>query len=92
MVERIADVRVKHLTMPRWLFSTIAGCMELGSAVTGKAPALTRAAVHDLFGRFSWYDLSKTRSHLGLEPRNAESVLRATAEWFEPKGETRAAA
>ncbi len=85
LVERVAGVKVKHLTLPRWLFSTVAGAMELGAAISGKPPTLTRAAVHDLFGRFAWYDTTKTRSQLGLEPRDAEAVIRATAEWFAPR-------
>lgn len=84
LVERVAGVKVKHLTFPRWLFSTVAGVMELGAAITGKPPALTRAVVRDLLGRYAWYDLSKTRAHLGLEPRDAEAVIRATAEWLAP--------
>lgn len=85
LVERVAGVKVKHLTLPRWLFSTVAGAMELGAAISGRPPMLTRAAVHDLFGRFAWYDTTKTRSRLGLEPRDAEAVIRATAEWFAPQ-------
>lgn len=92
IVERLAGVKVKHLTFPRWVFSTAAAMMELGAAITGKPPGLTRAVVHDLLGRYAWYDATKTHAHLGLEPRGAEEVLRATVEWLKPHVAAAAAA
>lgn len=82
LVERISGRKVKHIGAPRWVLSGIAGCMELGAAITGRPPSLTRAAVRDLVGHYAWYDLSKTKAHLELTPRGAEDVVRATAEWF----------
>lgn len=85
LVERISGRAVKHIAMPRWVLAGVAGCMELSASVTGRPPALTRAAVRDLVGRYAWYDISKTTAHLGLAPRDPESVVRAAAEWFAPE-------
>lgn len=82
IIERVSGKKPGALRAPRWVLASVASMMELGAWITGKPPQLTRAAVHDVLGRFAWYDLEKTRSHLGLEPRSPEAVMRATHAWF----------
>lgn len=86
MVESLTGTHAKHLALPRWAFLTVAALMEAGAALTGRAPAMTRAAVRDVLGKFAWYDATKARTVLGLSPMPAEAVVRETVEWFLEKG------
>lgn len=72
----------KHLGLPKWAFKGIAALMEFGAELRGTAPALTRAAVDDLLGKFACYDVTRARTQLGLEPKPALLVVAEAIEWF----------
>jgi dihydroflavonol-4-reductase len=79
IVTRITGQRVPHVGVPRWLAYGIAAGIEAGAAVLGRAPALSRAIVRDVFGRYAFYDVSRARGDLGLTTRPLEETIRDAA-------------
>lgn len=86
LVSAYTGTQPKHLTLPRWAFVSIAAMMELGASLSGKPPAMTRAAVRDVLGKYAWYDCSKARAALGFVPESAEHVIGETIRWFLQRG------
>jgi dihydroflavonol-4-reductase len=86
IAERLSGRPVPHLRLPRWAMSGIAAGMELASIVTGAPPALTRAAVQDVLGRYAWYDTTRARTELGLVARPLETTLADAARFFVERG------
>ena len=72
IVTAITGRPVRHLGLPRWAMLGAAGVAELGAAITGKTPPITRAAVRDVVGRYAWYDVTRARTELGLSGRPAK--------------------
>jgi len=82
MIEQISGQAVKHLSLPRWSFLAMAAVMELGARLSGKPPTLTRAAVHDLHGKFAWYDCSKAERLLDWHAQPAYETVAETVTWL----------
>lgn len=82
IVSRLTGKAIRHTTLPRWAMSSIAAGVELFSAVAGKTPPLTRAAVHDVYGRYAWYDLTRARTELGLATRPTVETVEGAARFF----------
>lgn len=76
----------KHVTAPRWVFLAMSAMAELGAAVTGRPPQLTRAAVRDVVGTWAWFDCTKAKDELGFEAEPADRVVREALEWFLEQG------
>ncbi|MBI4956328.1 MAG: NAD-dependent epimerase/dehydratase family protein [Myxococcales bacterium] len=72
----------KHVALPRWAFLTVAALQEAGAALTGRAPALTRAAVRDVIGQYAWYDVTKAERELGFAATPPAEVIDETMRWF----------
>lgn len=89
IVGRLTGRPIRHVALPRWAMSCIAGVAEVGGTLTGAAPALTRALVHDAYGRFAWYDVSRARTELDLTPRPVEDTVRDAAAFFAAAGVVR---
>lgn len=90
LLEVLVGVRPRHVRLPRWAFKGLAALMEVGASLGNQAPALTRAAVHDVLGKYAWYDVEPTRHELGLEPAPALLVLADALRWYAERGWLRA--
>ncbi len=86
IVARITGRPVRHLSLPRWAMHCMAGGAELGAALTGKTPPVTRAVVRDAYGRYAWYDVTSARRELGLSTRPVEDTLLDAARFFQTIG------
>lgn len=86
IVSRYSGKPIRHVALPRWAMTALAGAMELGAAVRGKTPPLTRALVHDVYGRYAWYDVARARNELGLTTRPLAETIRDAARFFETQG------
>ena len=82
IVSRVTGAPVPHLGMPRWAFSAMAAVMEL-VATRGSPPAITRAVVHDVLGKYGWYDITRARTELGLATRPIIETVRDAARFFQ---------
>jgi dihydroflavonol-4-reductase len=86
LLEALTGVRPKHLRLPRWAFKGIAAVMELGAGIRHRAPAMTRAAVDDVLGKYAWYDLTRARAELGFEAAPAMLVIAEAIQWYGQMG------
>jgi dihydroflavonol-4-reductase len=77
----LAGVRAPRFTPPRALLYALVGAVEIFSALTGKAPPLTRDVLQ-VYGRYAWYDTSRARADLGWEPRPLKQTLEDTIRWL----------
>lgn len=82
LVGAITGRMPRHLRLPRWAFGVVAALIEVAAAITRKPPTLTRAAVHDVVGKYAWFDCTKARATFGIEPTPAATVVRETLRWF----------
>lgn len=71
---------------PAWVLRTVAAVSEAVSAVSGKAPAITRAILDDVAGGAPLFHIAKAKRVLGYEPRGAEEVVVATIGWARQMG------
>jgi len=81
LIEPIAGKKPPQSLPPKALLWPAAVLMEGMARVTGKPPAITRDAIHDVVGRHFVYDTTKMRQELDLEPRGAREVIAETARW-----------
>lgn len=86
MVTQLTGRPVRHLGLPRWAILGAAGAAEFAAALSGGTPAVTRAAVRDLVGRYGWYDVTRARTELGLRTRPAKETVRDAARFFQEIG------
>jgi dihydroflavonol-4-reductase len=66
---------------PAWVLRAVAAMSEAMSALSGKPPVITRALLDDVAGGVPLFKIDKARRELGYDPRAADEVVRATAEW-----------
>jgi dihydroflavonol-4-reductase len=71
---------------PSWVLRTVAALSEAASAISGKAPMITRAILDDVDGGQPLFDIGKARRELGYSPRGGEEVIVATVEWARKMG------
>lgn len=71
---------------PSWVLRTVAALSEAVSAISGKAPMITRAMLDDVDGGSPLFDIGKAKSQLGYAPRGAEEVVAATVQWARKMG------
>lgn len=64
-----------------WVLRAVAVLSEAVSAVSGKAPMITRAILDDVGGGAPLFDVEKARAALGYEARPAREVVAATTSW-----------
>lgn len=81
LIEQIGGRRPKLGLPPKAILWPAAAIMEGIAQLTGKPPLVTRASIHDVLGRHFVYDTTKIRKELGLEPRDARTVMEETARW-----------
>jgi len=86
IMSRYSGKPARHVALPRWAMTALAGAMELGAAMSGNSPPLTRAIVHDVYGRYAWYDVARARNELGLTTRPVADTIRDAAQFFEAQG------
>lgn len=77
---------VKHMPLPKWLVGVVAALGETVAGITKKPPALSRALVHDVYGKYAFVDGTKGRVAFSLEPVRAKEVVAETLAWFEQRG------
>jgi dihydroflavonol-4-reductase len=77
----LAGVRAPRFKPPRALLHLLVGAVEIFSALTGKAPPLTRDVLQ-VIGRYAWYDTSRARTELGWQPRPLKQTLEDTIRWL----------
>ena len=81
----LAGVRAPRFEPPKALLQLLVGAVEIFSALTGKAPPLTRDVLQ-VIGRYAWYDTSRARADLGWEPRPLKQTLEDTIRWLRAQG------
>jgi dihydroflavonol-4-reductase len=86
LVAELTGTKPKTLGLPRWALMGAAALMEAGAKLTGREPGLTRAMIHDGFGRYSWFDIGKARRELGFAAAPAREVVLATVVWLLERG------
>jgi dihydroflavonol-4-reductase len=82
----LTGVKPRHVRLPKWAFKGLAALMEIGAGIRNAAPALTRAAVEDVLGKYAWYDTGASRHELGLEPAPAMMVVAEALQWYAERG------
>jgi dihydroflavonol-4-reductase len=86
LVERSTGRQPKHLGLPRAVVMTAAALMEAVAGITGKKPGLTRGFAREVLGKYGWFDCSKARTALRIDPRPAAEVVEATLRWLAERG------
>lgn len=86
LIEKHTGRRPGQGLPPPWVLRTVAAVSEAVSALSGKAPMITRALLDDVAGGAPLFDITKARTKLGYEPRGAEEVVVATIEWARKMG------
>ncbi len=92
-VARLATLIAPHIGKrpseglpPAWVLRTVAVVAEAVSAISGKAPPITRALLDDVAGGVPLFDIAKAREELGYRPRPAAEVIEATVRWAHEMG------
>lgn len=62
-------------SVPKLILFAIAGLMELKAKLSGKAPVLTRKDIAMFSGLQQNFDISKARTELGFNPKNAKQAV-----------------
>ena len=86
IIERLTGKRPTEGLPPAWVLRTVAVVAEAVSAISGKAPLITRAVLDDVAGGVPLFDIGKAREELGYRPRPAAEVIEATLRWAEEMG------
>jgi dihydroflavonol-4-reductase len=83
LLEELTGIRAPRRALPNSLVLRLGAANEwLSDHVTHRPPLIAReAALHARDARF--FDLAKTRSELGYDPRPAREVLADAVKWFE---------
>jgi dihydroflavonol-4-reductase len=82
LIQELAGVIPRHIGITGPLAYLIASCVELGSKLTGTEPPYTRSVVHDMIGRYAYYDCTPTYETFGLSPRPAREAVRECVRWL----------
>lgn len=69
-------------TVPKGLLFMIAGIMEIGSKLSGKAPVLTTKDIAMFSGLQQNFDISKARNELGFAPKLPEQAVRVALQYL----------
>lgn len=69
--------------VPKFLLYTVAGLMELGSKITGKAPLLTTKDIAMFSGLQQNFDISKARNELGFSPKAPEIIVKEAMRYLD---------
>ena len=88
-IAALAGVPPPRWQLPIWAAYAAASVFELGAALTGRPPLVTRATLQ-VAGRYSWFDACRARSELGWQPRPLEETLTDTIASFRGGGPPRA--
>lgn len=86
LIERHTGKRPSEGLPPPWVLRAVATVAEAASALSGKAPPITRALLDDVDGGVPLFDCTRARNELGLAPRGAEDVVVATMQWAAEMG------
>jgi dihydroflavonol-4-reductase len=80
-VAQITGVRPPRFRAPAFLLNTVVGVVELLSKVRRQPPPITRDVLQ-IFGRYAWYDTSRSRTELGWTARALQETLTDTIGWL----------
>ena len=86
LIEQQTGKRPSEGLPPSWVLRAVAVVAEAASAISGKAPPITRAVLDDVAGGVPLFDIGKARKELGYEPRGAAEVIEATVRWADEMG------
>ncbi len=86
--ELFPELNIKlPLVVPRPLLFAIAGLMELGSKITGKAPLLSTKDVAMFSGLQQDFDISKARIELGFNPKSPTQAVKEAMQYLRENAE-----
>lgn len=75
--ELFPELKIKlPMAVPKPILLAVAWLMELGSKISGKAPVLTTKDIAMFAGLQQDFDISKSRTELGFNPRNPVQVVK----------------
>jgi dihydroflavonol-4-reductase len=75
--ELFPELKIKlPMAVPKPILLAVAWLMELGSKISGKAPVLTTKDIAMFAGLQQDFDISKSRTKLGFNPRNPVQVVK----------------
>ena len=84
-VGKVAGVRAPTMMLPASFAVATAFFMEKRAERTGKTPTATPTVVR-YSNQYLYYDNSKARNELGLEPTPIDDSIRRAVEWFRENG------
>jgi len=84
-VAEIAGVRKPFLRLPVAIAAPVGRLMEGIARSTGVPPIITSKEV-PYMAQYLWFDTSKAREKLGLQPTPIEDSIRRSLEWFKREG------
>ncbi len=85
LVAKVAELKVRFIKMPLFAAKAFGYSMEKLADLTGIPPITTSNEV-SFSAQYLFYDTSKAREKLGLEPSPVEDSLRRAIEWFKREG------
>ena len=85
-IEKQVGHRPKEGLPPAWVLRAVATVSEAVSALSGKAPIITRAILDDVDGGVPLFDGSKARRELGFAPRGGEEIVAGLLAWAREMG------
>jgi dihydroflavonol-4-reductase len=74
--------RAPHLPLPRWMALAGVAVISAIERLLGREPGVTLAEAREAAGRWSWFDDSRSRAALGLEPRSAREAIDDALFWL----------
>jgi len=87
IVESALGKRVMQVHIPIWFAYMIAGLLEFGGKVTGKAVFLTRQKITEVTQFYYTCDDTSLREATGYAPKyDLETGMKQTIEWYKEKG------
>lgn len=82
IIRGLTGVAPRHMGAGRTLSLLFAGAVELGARIFGSQPFIDRSTVHEIVGRYGYFDSSAAEQTFGLRPRGVEEAIRDCIRWL----------
>jgi len=82
LITKLTGVKPGHLGITGPIAELFGAIIAFPSKITGSEPPFDAKVIHDVVGRYGYFDCSLTNQTFGITPRRAEEVVRDTIRWL----------
>ncbi len=82
LISQYTGIPLRHMKIAGPVAELVALLDETASKIRGAEPRITRASVHDILGKYYFFDPMPTYQVFGLIPHSAEEMIKDTLRWL----------